>query len=188
MLNLADLLRVPQVDTGLCFDISPDGRHVAFAWNQTGRWEIYLLSKHSKTGQIKSISGMDGAKFSPQFSSDGKYLAYALDPDGSESYHIILHDLQTGSYTDLTPSFAYAQQPNFAFSPEGGTLAILSDERGQFALYLLSIETGEKKMLLDVHHPLWDVCWSPDGKWIAVEAEMQASDRGIFLVEVETGR
>ena len=187
MLNLDDLLRIPQVDTGLRFDISPDGRNVAFAWNQTGRWEIYILSKQSETGNRRAISGMDGAKFSPQFSPDGKYLSYALDLDGSEFYHIILHDLETGSNTDTTPSFAYAQQPNFAFSPDGNTLAILSDERGQFALYLLSIETGEKKMLLDIHRPLWDVCWSPDGKWIAVEAEMQASDRGIFLVEVGTG-
>ena len=163
MLNLADLLQIPQVDTGLRFDISPDGQHVAFAWNQTGRWEIHILSKLSETGGLGSISGMDGAKFSPQFSPDGKYLAYALDLDGSESYHIILHDLETGSNTDTTPSFAYAQQPNFAFSPDGNTLAILSDERGQFALYLLAIETGEKKMLLDIHRPLWDVCWSPDG-------------------------
>jgi dipeptidyl aminopeptidase/acylaminoacyl peptidase len=188
VLNLADLLQIPQVDTGLRFAISPDGQHVAFAWNQTGRWEIYILSKQTEPSKLGSIYAMEGAKFSPQFSPGGKYLAYALDPDGSESYHIILHNLETGSQADLTPSYAYAQQPNFAFSRDGNRLAILSDERGQFALYLLSIGTGEKKMLLDIRRPLWDVCWSPDGKWIAVEAEMQASDRGIFLVEVETGR
>jgi hypothetical protein len=41
-------------------------------------------------------------------------------------------------------------QPNFSFSPDGRTLAVLSDERGQFALYLLSIETAENKLLMDV--------------------------------------
>jgi dipeptidyl aminopeptidase/acylaminoacyl peptidase len=53
---------------------------------------------------------------------------------------------------------------------------------------LLSIETGEKKLLLDIHRPMWDVKWSPDGKWIAAEAEMEASDRGIFLIQVASGK
>jgi dipeptidyl aminopeptidase/acylaminoacyl peptidase len=191
MLNLADLLRVPQVDTGLRFDISPNGRRVAFSWNKTGNWEIYEFEISPQRGEeheAKLISRGEGAKFSPQYSPDGKHLTYALDLDGSESYHFILHELGTDSHTDLTPDRAYAHQPNFAFSPDGRMLAILSDEQGQFAVYLLSVETGEKKLLLDVHRPTWDVRWSPDGKWIAAEVEMQASDRGLFVIEVETGK
>jgi Tol biopolymer transport system component len=189
MLNLTDLLRVPQVDTGLRFDISPDGQRVAFAWNQTGKWEIYELDLSEQGNhEANLITHGDGAKFSPQYSPNGKQLAYALDLDGSESYHIVLHDLKTASSIDLTPSSGYAHQPNFAFSPDGKSLAILSDERGQFALYLLFIETGENKLLLDLQRPIWDVSWSPDGNWIAAEAEMHASDRGLFVVEVETGK
>jgi dipeptidyl aminopeptidase/acylaminoacyl peptidase len=185
VLNLSDLLHVPQVDTGLRYDISPNGQRVAFAWNKTGVWEIHEMDLLSGTDH-KTTSG-NGAKFSPQYSPDGKQLGYSLDQDGSESYHIILHNLQTGLHSDLTPSSAHARQPNFAFSPDGRTLAILSDEPGQFALYLLSMETGQKTLLLDIHRPIWDMRWSPDGKWIAAEAEMQASDRGIFLVEVGKG-
>lgn len=187
MLNLADLLRVPQVDTGLRFDISPDGRNVAFAWNKTGNWEIYELKispPSREQRKAKLISRGKGAKFSPRYSPHGKQIAYALDLDGSESHHIVLQDLETGSHIDLTPDIAYARQPNFAFSPDGKKLAILSDERGQFALYLLPIETGEKRYLLDIQRPIWDVSWSPDGKWIAAEVEMEASDRGIFIVDV----
>jgi dipeptidyl aminopeptidase/acylaminoacyl peptidase len=188
MLNLTDLLRIPQVDTGLRFDISPDGRRVAFAWNQTGQWEIYEVDLSTPDArEARLITKGAGAKFAPQYSPDSKQIGYALDRDGSESYHIVIKDLEAGTQKDLTPSYAYAQQPNFAFSPDGKFIAILSDERGQFALYLLSPETGERNLILDIHRPLWDVVWSPDGKWIAVEAEMQASDRGIFLVEVETG-
>jgi dipeptidyl aminopeptidase/acylaminoacyl peptidase len=188
MLNLTDLLRIPQVDTGLRFDISPDGQHVVFAWNQTGQWEIYEIDLSAQGArEAKLITGGAGAKFSPRYSPDSQQIGYALDLDGSESYHIVLKDLEAGTQKDLTPSYAYAQQPNFVFSPDGKTIAILSDERGQFALYLLSPETGERNLILDIHRPLWDVAWSPDGKWIAVEAEMQASDRGILLVEIETG-
>ena len=98
MLNLSDLLRVPQVDTGLRFDISPDGRRVAFAWNQTGKWEIYELDLSEQgNSEVKLITRGEGAKFSPQYSPNGKQLAYALDLDGSESYHIVLHDPGTDS-------------------------------------------------------------------------------------------
>ncbi len=154
MLNLADLLRIPQVDTGLRFDISPDGQHVAFAWNQTGQWEIYEIDLSIRgVREAKLITPGAGAKFSPRYSPDSTQIGYALDLDGSESYHIVLQDQKAGTQKDLTPSFAYAQQPNFAFSPDGKTIAVLSDERGQFALYLLSTETGERKLILDLHRP-----------------------------------
>lgn len=189
MLNLAELLRVPQVDSGLSYDISPDGRNVAFSWNKSGKWEIYEMEIRASTMPLAPLrEEIKGSKFAPRYSPNGRYLAYALDLDGSESYHIILHNLQTDSLLDLTSNSAYAHQPNFAFAPDGKTLAILSDEQGQFALYLLSIETGEKKLLLDLQRPIWDVKWSPDGKWLAAEAEMEASDRGIFVVHVESGK
>ena len=187
MLNLAQLLRIPRLDAG--FDISPDGTHVAFAWNKTGNWEIYNMSlRGDAEPRLARISSGEGAKFSPRYSPDAKYLAYANDLDGSEAYHIILQDLETNNSIDLTPDSAYAHQPNYSFSPDGKTIAILSDELGQFALYLLSVETGEKKLLLDIQHPIWDVKWSPNGNWIAAEVEMEASDRGVFVVDVQTGQ
>jgi dipeptidyl aminopeptidase/acylaminoacyl peptidase len=88
---------------------------------------------------------------------------------------------------DLTPVVGYAQQPNFAFSPDSQQLAILSDEKGQFALYVMSITGGKPKLIMDIHRPCWDVRWSPDGKWICVEAETTASDRGLFIVSIDGG-
>jgi dipeptidyl aminopeptidase/acylaminoacyl peptidase len=190
VLDLATLLRVAQVDTGLPFAVSPDGRKVAFAWNKTGTWEIYELdisARRFEDREARIVSGGEGAKFSPHYSPDGNRLAFALDPDGSEAYHIVLHNLEANARVAFHAGTTSAQQPNFAFSPDGQSLAVLSDERGQFALYLLSMKTGEKKLLLDIQRPIWDVTWSPDGKWIAVEAEMEASDRGIFVIDVEHG-
>lgn len=197
LLDLTQLLRVPHVDTELPFDLSPAGGNAAFSWNGSGNWEIYempLPGREAARGsawQGKPGSGMlskmRGAKFAPRYSPDGRYLAFALDPDGSESYHIVLLDLKTSEEADLTPDIGYAHQPNFAFSPDGGTLAVLSNERGQFALYLLTIRTREKKLLLDIHRPIWDVVWSPDGNRIAVEAESAASDRAVHIIPVQGG-
>jgi dipeptidyl aminopeptidase/acylaminoacyl peptidase len=175
------------VDTGLRFSISPDEKEVVFSWNKSGKWELWRL----ETGELEIrelVSDVVGSKFSPRYSPDGKNLAYAIDFDGSESFHIILHNLENDSIINLSASSGYAHQPNFDFSPDGKQLAILSDENGNFALYLLDIETKEKKLLLDIHRPIWDASWSPDGKYIVAEAESVASDRTIYIVEVESGK
>ncbi len=189
MLDLVQLLSVPHINTDLRFDLSRDGEKVAFSWNKSGQWEICempLGTTPLAVGADKRSDGA-GAKFSPRYCPDGKYLAYALDLDGSESYHIILHDLQTNAFRDLTPFSGYAHQLNFDFSPNGKQLAILCDEKGQFALYTMPTQGGEKTLLMDIQRPCWDVRWSPDGKWICVEAETTASDRGLFVVSSQGG-
>ena len=154
MLDLTQLLRVPHVDNGLKFDISPDGQRLVFAWNKTGRWELWEsgvqeLATASQTARCLTPE-LEGAKFSPKFSPDGTMLAYALDIDGSESYHIMVHDLSTNISTDLTPRIAYAHQPNFSWSPDGKILAVLSDKHGQFALHLLHLDGTPGRMIKNV--------------------------------------
>lgn len=186
MLNLAQLLRIPNVDTSLPFAVSPDGSQVVFSWNKSGTWELWECRGRGLENRKLEI-GLEGAKSSPRFSPDGAHLAFAVDLDGSESFHIFLHNLPTGVVKDLTSYFGYAQQPNFDFSPDGKRLALLSDESGSFSLYVLNIETGAKELLLDLQRPIWDVKWSPDGRFIAVEAEAKASDRAIYIVEAQGG-
>jgi len=185
MLNLEHLLRIPNVDNGLRFGISDDEKQIVYSWNKSGVWEIWKLDIDSLQA-ICLTENIMGGKFAPRFSPDEKQITYAVDTDGSESFHIFLQEIQSNSYIDLTPQFDYAHQPNFDFAPDNKSIAILSDENGQFALYVLDIECGEKKLLLDIHRPIWDAVWSPDGKYIALEAEWHKSDRTICIVHVES--
>lgn len=200
MLKLDQLLRVPHVDH--LFDISPDNSKLAFAWNETGEWQIYELflaerrPERSTTetkiaveaqemSTIIQITSGSGGKFNPRYSPDGSRLAYALDADGSESYHLVVHDFTTNQYTDLTPNISHALQPNFCWSPDGRQLAFLSDEQGHFSAYIISVKSGEPQLVLDTGHPAWQVEWSPDGRHLAVSCEMHAQDYGIFIVNLE---
>jgi dipeptidyl aminopeptidase/acylaminoacyl peptidase len=193
MLNLADLLRVPHVDP--LFDISPDDSKIAFAWNKTGEWQIYEAPFPSPSGrgvrgegEITPLTSGIGGKFNPRYSPNGKQLAYVLDADGSESYHLIVHDFESNQRTDLTPNIPHALQPNFCWSPDGSQLAFLSNERGHFSAYLISATGGEAQLILDTGHPAWQVEWSPDGKHLAVCCEMRGQDYGIFVVNLETNQ
>jgi dipeptidyl aminopeptidase/acylaminoacyl peptidase len=214
MLNLTQLLQVPHVDSGLNFDISPDRQKLVFSWNKTGRWELWQMplrgrsspeaistptedfstalscgaSPAGKNILFAMTTQIEGAKFSPLHSPDGKFLAYALDLDGSESYHIVILDLLTNTCRDLTPNIAYAHQPNFSWSPDSKMLAVLSDKHGQFALHLLPVDGTPGRMIKNVFHPCWDVKWSHDGQWIAIEAESTASDRSIYVMPINRPR
>ena len=193
MLDLTQLLRVPRVDP--LFDISPDNSKLAFAWNKTGDWQIYelFLAERSDSEveahdeyKISQITSGSGGKFNPRYSPDGTKLAYALDPDGSESYHLVVYDFEPKQHTDLTPDISHALQPNFCWSPDGSQLAFLSDEQGHFSTYIISSNGGEPQLVLDTGHPAWQVEWSPDGKYLAISCEMHGQDYGVFIVEMVT--
>ncbi len=204
MLTLTDLLRVPHVDS--LFDISPDNTKIAFAWNKTGAWQIYELelgkpkispqsaqsalsffSENSVVSVAEQITSGTGGKFNPRYSPNGGQLAYVLDTDGGESYHLIVHDFESGQHTDLTPNISHALQPNFCWSPDGTQLAFLSNEQGHFSAYTISANGGTPKFILDTGHPAWQVEWSPVGKHLAVCCEMHGQDYGMFIVDIESG-
>ncbi|MFN8434379.1 MAG: prolyl oligopeptidase family serine peptidase [Anaerolineales bacterium] len=181
MPTFEQLLRLPNIDSGLPFSISPDETRIVFSWNKTGSWELW----EHKDGALELVKiELEGAKFSPHFSPDGTKLAFALDPDGSESYHICVHDLTTNTTTDLTPGILYANQPNMSWAPDGQSLAVLSEAKGIFSLYVLPLDDSGLHMLKNVFRPCWDAAWSPDGMWIAIESEAEASDRSIYIVPV----
>ncbi len=59
--------------------VSPDGRWIAYASDESGRWEVYVQS-FPETGAKQTVSIGGGAE--PQWRGDGRELYY-LAPDGS---------------------------------------------------------------------------------------------------------
>lgn len=136
MIDLQTLLRVPQVDSENGFDISPDGKTLAFSWNPTGRWEIYTVPTDASSSP-RLVSTGPGAKFAPRFSPDGRRLAFCVDFDGSERFHLCVHDLASGRQTDLTPNIESTLQPDFDWSPDGSQIAVLCDRSDCFSTYVM---------------------------------------------------
>ena len=176
MINLERLLRVPFVDPEGSFDISPDGTRLAFAWNITGCWVIYELELNGSdsprvASSPKGVSVGPGAKIAPKYSPDGSRLAYAVDFDGGENFHIFVQDIATARPRDLIPNIDFAIQPNFCWSPDGAQIAFLADQSSCFDTYVMPAIGGQPHLLLANGFPAWNVRWSPDGCYLAVMSE-----------------
>jgi dipeptidyl aminopeptidase/acylaminoacyl peptidase len=186
MLDLARLLSAPTVDNEMGYDISPDGTKVAFSWNLSGQWEIYEVSLTPGATPV-CLTGGAGSKFAPRYSPDGTRLAYALDLDGGENYHLCLYTFANHLHCNLTPDGEAALQPSFDWSPDGRQVALLSNRSGCFSPYILDVQDGTQRLVLDNGCPAVEVRWSPAGDWLAVRAETGGQDNGIFLVPVGYG-
>lgn len=189
-IDLAELLRVPYVDAYSGYDISPDGRNLAFAWNRSGQWEIYQLSL-DRPEAYQQISSGEGAKFGPCYSPDGEYLAYVVDLDGGEQFDVWIYSLKSGAAVNLTPETPFTLQPRLSWSPDSKRLACISDHSGRFSTYILNVSGSTVLGALPAQSPVFegsdphlDVHWSPDGRWLAVTAEGKGQEFTTHLIPV----
>jgi dipeptidyl aminopeptidase/acylaminoacyl peptidase len=187
ILDLEKLLRVPYVDPYSGFDISPDGKHVAFAWNRTGQWEIYEMPLDG-SAEPRQITSGEGSKLAPHYAPDGRRLAYMLDLDGSEQLDLCVYEFSTGTHTSLTPDEPGSLQTSYDWSPDGAQMAVISDKMGSFDAYLMPASGGAFRPLLSLGRPISEVRWSPDGRWLLVLAEIEGQDFGTYIIPAEGGQ
>ncbi len=189
-LDFERLMRVPYINPDTGIEISPDGRFVAFSWNRTGQWEIYQL-RLDHPDDLRQVTDGPGAKFRPRYSPDSQFLLYALDLDGSESFDICVCNLARKLHFNLTPDTPFAIQPNVCWSPDGKSIAFISNQSGRFSTYVLPLSFSEKvepagapRLVFDQSGPHWDVLWSPDGSYLAVVCESTGSDNATYIIPV----
>lgn len=168
---------------------SPDGNHVAFAWDdQQGKhMDVYIKSLASETPfQVTSDSAYE---VSPTWSPDGSRLAFARVWDTCE---ILIMPVFGGPERKVTECGGWGN-PQLDWSPDAETPMIaISESYARHAphrIVLLSLETLEKRPLthpLPQHQGDRKPRFSPDGKTVAfIRTSDQTSD--IYLVPTSGG-
>jgi dipeptidyl aminopeptidase/acylaminoacyl peptidase len=183
----------------------PDGNSIAWiTWNHPQMpWDgttlylgaLQLTSNGFEMDEVVKIVGDENTSvFQPQFSPDGRYLAYVSDPEGW--WHLYLYDLGSKEHTVYTGGDAEHAIPawvqglrTYDFSPDGKSIYFQRNQDGYGGLWKLDIESKMKERVRIESTYTWlnQVAASPDGERIAVIASGARIPSRVITVEVSGG-
>ncbi|MEN9343784.1 MAG: Protein TolB [Chlamydiota bacterium] len=140
-----------------------------------GQPKIYVGSL-SRKGEGKRLVDLRGNQLLPALSSKKDKLAFISDAAGRTD--LFLQPLQKGGSEVQKPSqlFSYPRstQASPTFSPDGSTIAFVSDKDGGTRIYTLPAVASEKRgnavMITKMNKENTCPAWSPDGKKLAYSA------------------
>lgn len=168
------------------YDISPNGKELAFAWNATGHWEIFLLSLEG--GVPEKLTSGEGDKVSPRYSPDGRKIAYLRDRDGDENFDILVISARGGEPRELAPSPGSSDR-FIQWSPQGDRILFESTRSGKSDIWVVPSSGREPLRLTDHENVYKAPQWSPDGRWIAFTGNKSDAPNNldIFLIPANGG-
>ena len=173
---------------------SPDGSTIAYtSRKKTGREyaestnsDIYFYDLES--GETRNMTqGMMGYDVNPQFSPDGRYLAWqSMERDGYESdkNRLFVMELATGEKTYVTDSFDYNTDA-FAWERDSKTIYLVSPVQGTTQLYAADIATKRITPITKGVHDYTSVALG-DGLLIAGRQSLSQPTE-IYSVDLATG-
>ncbi|MBN2149795.1 MAG: prolyl oligopeptidase family serine peptidase [Anaerolineales bacterium] len=167
----------------------PESQQVAWvAWNHPNMpWDGTQLFLGTLS---ESVAGLPRLKesfviagdqstsvFQPQFSPDGRYLAYVSDQSGW--WQLYLYDLTQGAHRQLTHLPAEHAEPawtqgvrTYGFAPDGKSLFFQRIDQGFVSLWELDLERQQEQQIpLPGYTCLSQLAVSPNGERIALLAD-----------------
>jgi Tol biopolymer transport system component/DNA-binding winged helix-turn-helix (wHTH) protein len=163
--------------------LSPDGQHLAFAWNGGAGPHFSIYVKVVGTEEALRLTNQESVDFNPVWSPDGRYIAFSR----------ILKD-ETGIY--IIPALGGSERRvhtlwhkqdfdeawfrgRLSWSPDGKLLAF-SDRASRneaASIFLLPLDSLEVRRLTSPLHSRGDLCpeFSPDGQTLTFARAWQGA-------------
>jgi dipeptidyl aminopeptidase/acylaminoacyl peptidase len=137
------------------YAFSPDSRELAFVSNHdkveatSTNADVWLVPIRGGTPRNITAAnhGYDG---SPQFSPDGRYVAYrsqATPGYESDRFRLMLYDRKTNQSRSLSESLD-SWVDEFAFAPDSKTIYLAAEERGRSPIYSVAVSGGPVRKLV----------------------------------------
>ena len=153
---------------------SPEGKRIAFL-NEGALWIADLESGQQTKIAEGDTSILNQSVAQMAWSPDGKMLAYLITEPMGVNPELFVIDPQSQSLPrSILPASSYPIA-GISWSPDGGQLLYLSPEgemRGPNRadhLWMINEKNGQRNQLTqDMTISSWK--WSPDGKWLAINA------------------
>jgi dipeptidyl aminopeptidase/acylaminoacyl peptidase len=175
----------------------------ALDWSPDDKWvlvnerisanESYLWLVAAATGEKKLLTPKGGAEKvsyrGGEFARDGRAIYVTTDKD-SEFHPLARIDLASGAHTFLTTHLKW-DADDFELSPDGQTIAFVTNEDGVNALRLLDVATGREKpaprLGLGVGL-IGALDWHENGRDLGFTFSSARSALDVYSLDVTTGK
>ena len=181
-----------QLGGPLQYDFSPDSAELVFVSNHdphpasSTNSDLWLVPV-SGSGQQRNITESNPAyDGSPQYSPDGRYIAYRLQKQpGYESdlFRLALYDRTAGSSRVLTESFRNWVE-EFHWSADSKSIYFSAPVEGDEPIFQLSLDTGSVRRVL-VDKAIAEYAVSKDGRRIIYVRSSVSEPREIFTANLD---
>jgi tricorn protease len=162
--------------------ISPSGARVALEL----RGEIVTVP--AEKGDPRNLTNSPGVHDrSPAWSPDGASIAWFSDEGGEYQLHVAPQSGKGERKTYQPGGAGFYTNPRW--SPDGSHLSYIDNSQ---SVYVLNLESGAARRVggnaVYAPLPLVYTAWSPDSKWLAYTADVQALETALFVYNVADGR
>jgi eukaryotic-like serine/threonine-protein kinase len=154
---------------------SPSGDRIIFLSTRNGATSIYQKPSNGASPEEPLISSAE-LKYNPQWSPDGQSIIYSqVNSKTNSDLYLLSLGGERKSRSLLQTTFIEAQA---RFSPNGRWIAYISNETGQFQVYVESFPATGAKLAISIgggSQPQWRAdgkelyYYTPDRKLMAVE-------------------
>ncbi|HSE96846.1 MAG TPA: protein kinase, partial [Blastocatellia bacterium] len=136
--------------------------YVRTVWD-TNIWRLQLGADEKIVGSPSGLISSTRQELNPQFSPDGKQVAFLSDRSGDSEVWVCESE---GSNARQLTSFGGPQADCARWSPDGERLVFQTYPEGHLDIYLVNVRGGPPERL--THEPGDDnlPSWSGDGRWI----------------------
>jgi dipeptidyl aminopeptidase/acylaminoacyl peptidase len=125
----------------------------------------------------------DNVRFAP----DGRGL-YVTTDRASEFRRLVHLDLATGQHRTLTPGIDWDVE-EFELSPDGGTIAFVTNEDGISVLHLAEASSGRELTVPELQSGvISELEWHPSGDWLGFVISTAQTPSDVYSLAVESGR
>src|SRR5262249_20916376 len=142
----------------------PNSAAIVYLSDRDGESDLYRYD--FVTREEKRLTRSDGPCYAPQFSPDGKLIAYFQRPD-----EIRLLDVESGRarpFIRCRFPFAVPGHPSFTWSSDSRWIAFAGQDERFFAnVYVQRVDWDEARPVTFLSNvELGDLLWSPDGRFL----------------------